>query len=32
MLVKGPILVGKDIVLVGFKEDEWEVLKGIHKN
>lgn len=23
MLVKRPILVGEDIVLVGFKEDEW---------
>ncbi len=23
MLVKRPILVGGDIVLVGFKEDEW---------
>lgn len=32
MLVKRPILVGEDIVLVGFKEDEWEVLNGIHKN
>lgn len=27
MLVKRPILVGKDIVLVGFKENEWDVLK-----
>jgi len=28
MLVKRPVLVGEDIVLVGFKEDEWEeVLK-----
>ncbi len=24
MLVKRPILVGKDTVLVGFKEDEWK--------
>lgn len=32
MLVKRPILVGEGIVLVGFKEDEWEVLQGIHKN
>ena len=24
MLVKRPLLEGKDIVLVGFKEDEWE--------
>ena len=24
MLVKRPILVGKDTVLVGFKETEWE--------
>lgn len=24
MLVKRPILVGKDVVLVGFKEKEWE--------
>lgn len=24
MLVKRPIFVGKDYVLVGFKEDEWE--------
>lgn len=23
MLVKRPILVGEDTVLVGFKEDEW---------
>lgn len=27
MLVKRPILVGEDIVLVGFKEDEWEKIK-----
>lgn len=27
MLVKRPILVGKDIVLVGFKEVDWENLK-----
>lgn len=28
MLVKRPVLVGEDIVLVGFKEEEWEeVLK-----
>lgn len=26
MIVKRPILVGEDIVLVGFKEDEWKVL------
>ena len=24
MLVKRPILIGEDIVLVGFKESEWE--------
>ena len=24
MLVKRPILVGDDFVLVGFKEDQWE--------
>ncbi len=23
MLVKRPLLVGKDVILVGFKEDEW---------
>ncbi|MCQ8211563.1 arsenate reductase family protein [Cetobacterium somerae] len=27
MLVKRPLLVGKDVVLIGFKEKEWEVLK-----
>lgn len=27
MLVKRPILVGEDTVLVAFKEDEWAVLK-----
>jgi len=27
MLVKRPILVGGDIVLVGFKEYEWNILK-----
>lgn len=27
MLVKRPILVGDDIVLVGFKETEWEQIK-----
>lgn len=27
MLVKRPLLVGKDIVLVGFKETDWEKLK-----
>lgn len=27
MLVKRPILVGDDIVLVGFKEAEWETIK-----
>ena len=27
MLIKRPIFVKKDIVLVGFKEKEWEVLK-----
>lgn len=26
MLVKRPILVGKDTVLVGFREKEWEVI------
>lgn len=25
MLVKRPILVGEDIILVGFKEDEWKM-------
>ena len=29
MLVKRPILVGEDIVLVGFKENEWEKLSNI---
>ena len=24
MLVKRPLLVGEDFVLVGFKQDEWE--------
>lgn len=28
MLVKRPLVVGENIVLVGFKEKEWEVLKG----
>ncbi len=28
MLVKRPILVRNDTVLVGFKEEEWEKLKG----
>ena len=28
MLVKRPILIAKDTVLVGFKESEWEKLKG----
>ena len=27
MLVKRPLIIGKDIVLVGFKESEWEILK-----
>lgn len=27
MLIKRPILLKKDIVLVGFKEDEWKKLK-----
>ena len=27
MLVKRPLIIGKDIVLVGFKEAEWEILK-----
>lgn len=27
MLVKRPLVVGDDYVLVGFKEEEWEVLK-----
>lgn len=27
MLVKRPIIVSDDIVLVGFKEDEWEKIK-----
>ncbi len=28
MLVKRPIIVKEDIVLVGFRENEWESLKG----
>jgi len=24
MLVKRPILIGEDVILVGFKEDEWQ--------
>lgn len=24
MLVKRPLLIGEDVVLVGFKENEWE--------
>lgn len=31
MLVKRPIFIGEDSVLVGFKEDEYEVLKGNKK-
>ena len=27
MLIKRPIIIGKDIVLIGFKPDEWEILK-----
>lgn len=27
MLVKRPIVVGEDIILLGFKENEWEILK-----
>lgn len=27
MLIKRPILIKKDLVLVGFKEDEWKKLK-----
>ena len=27
MLVKRPILIGDDTVLVGFKEAEWETIK-----
>jgi len=27
MLVKRPLIISKDIVLVGFKEDQWEKLK-----
>ena len=27
MLVKRPLIIGKDIVHVGFKEAEWEILK-----
>ena len=26
MLVKRPLVVGKDFVLVGFKEPEWQIL------
>ncbi len=29
MLVKRPILVGEDVVLVGFKENEWVKLLSI---
>ena len=28
MLVKRPLVVGEDFVLTGFKEAEWEQLKG----
>lgn len=27
MLIKRPLLIGKDMVLIGFKEKEWEILK-----
>ena len=27
MLVKRPLIIGEDFVLVGFKEAEWEKLK-----
>ena len=27
MLVKRPIIVGEDTVLVGFKEEEWDIIK-----
>lgn len=27
MLVKRPIIIGEDMVLIGFNEDDWEVLK-----
>ena len=27
MLVKRPLIIGKDFVLIGFKESEWEILK-----
>ena len=27
MLVKRPLLIGKDTVLIGFKEKEWETIK-----
>ena len=27
MLVKRPLIIGKDFVLIGFKEAEWERLK-----
>lgn len=27
MLVKRPIVVGEDVVLVGFKEEEWSILE-----
>lgn len=27
MLVKRPLIIGKDFVLIGFKESEWERLK-----
>lgn len=29
MLVKRPILVGEDKVLVGFKEDKWKIVVDI---
>lgn len=31
MLVKRPILVGDDFVLVGFKESDWSVVLGLNK-
>ncbi len=27
MLIKRPVLIGEDVVLVGFKEEEWKTLK-----
>lgn len=31
MLVKRPILIGDDFVLVGFKEEDWKAALGIDR-